>query len=93
MARAAQDIALISNHLAVFILKVKGEMSREELQIAAEIKHWERFRKEYLIPAIQLGLIEMTIPSKPNSKLQKYRLTQAGFSYKTLNLGYSTRDA
>ncbi len=29
---------------------------------------------------LQLGLIEMTIPEKPNSRLQKYRLTQEGRS-------------
>jgi ATP-dependent DNA helicase RecG len=41
-------------------------------------KHREHFRKTYLIPALNAGLIEMTIPDKPKSGLQKYRLTLAG---------------
>ena len=34
--------------------------------------------KRYIQPLIMKGLIEMTIPDKPNSKLQKYRLTSKG---------------
>ena len=29
---------------------------------------------------IRLNLIEMTLPEKPNSRLQKYKLTQKGWS-------------
>ncbi len=39
------------------------------------------FVREYLSPALKAGLIEMTIPDKPNSRLQKYRLTEAGRAF------------
>lgn len=32
----------------------------------------------YLRPALELELIEMTLPNKPQSRQQKYRLTQKG---------------
>ena len=34
--------------------------------------------RRFLLPAMQQGLIEYTIPQKPNSRLQKYRLTAKG---------------
>jgi hypothetical protein len=36
------------------------------------------FRERYLKPALADGLIEMSIPDKPNSRLQRYRLTDQG---------------
>jgi len=38
------------------------------------------FIKNYLRPAIKRGYIEMTIPDKPNSRNQKYRLTKKGMA-------------
>lgn len=32
-----------------------------------------RSRKKYIQPLIELGYLEMTLPEKPNSKMQKYR--------------------
>lgn len=52
-----------------------AEHTREELQVALDLTDRERFRKSYLLPAVEAGLIERTIPHKPNSRLQKYRLT------------------
>ena len=34
--------------------------------------------KRHLLPLIQDGLLERTIPEKPNSRLQQYRLTEKG---------------
>lgn len=54
---------------------ISGEMSRNELQGLLGLQDRKSFRENYLKPALEKGLIEMTIPGKPNSRLQKYRLT------------------
>lgn len=56
----------------------QGEMSREALQSVLGLLDRKSFRERYLKPALADGLIEMTIPDKPNSRLQKYRLTDKG---------------
>lgn len=53
-------------------------MKLSEIQAALGLKHEDHFRETYLRPALKAGAIEMTIPDKPNSRLQKYRLTAAG---------------
>jgi ATP-dependent DNA helicase RecG len=55
-----------------------GEMASAKLREALGIKHRPTFRDNYLHPAIEAGFIEYTIPDKPNSRLQKYRLTDKG---------------
>jgi hypothetical protein len=37
------------------------------------LKHRPTFRDNYLLPALELGLIEITVPDKPNSSKQKYK--------------------
>ena len=60
-----------------------GEMTRQQLQQALGLKDDEHFRKAYLLPAIEAGLIEMTNPDKPQSSRQKYRLTEVGRARRT----------
>jgi hypothetical protein len=50
-------------------------MSREEIQSALGLQDRKSFREIYLNPALAGGWAEMTIPNKPNSRFQKYRLT------------------
>lgn len=57
---------------------LKREMSREEIQYALQLQDRKSFRERYLRPALNAQLIEMTLPEKPNSRLQKYRLTLKG---------------
>jgi ATP-dependent DNA helicase RecG len=49
-----------------------------EIQTVIGISHRETFQRNYLKRLLQEGLLEKTIPDKPNSRLQKYRLTEKG---------------
>lgn len=62
--------------LLLDVLKNSGNkaMSRDELQSELSLKDRKSFRKHYLKPALDADLIEMTLPDKPNSPLQCYRL-------------------
>jgi ATP-dependent DNA helicase RecG len=55
-----------------------GPLSSGELRKQLNLKHRPTFRRNYLHPTLKQGYIEMTVPEKPNSRLQKYRLTQKG---------------
>ena len=44
-----------------------------------------KFRNQVLSPLLWEGLLEMTIPDKPRSSKQRYRLTKAGRAYLTKN--------
>jgi Fic family protein len=60
---------------------VSGEMTRKEIQQKLGLVDEKHFREFYQQPAIAAGLMEMTIPDKPNSRLQKYRLTPKGAAF------------
>ena len=60
---------------------MSGEMTRQRIQEALGLKHEDHFRHAYLLPALRAGLIEMTVPDKPRSSKQRYRLTPAGSEY------------
>jgi len=53
---------------------LQGEMTRAQIQQNLGLRDRKSFRERYLKPALQAGVIEMTLPDKPNSRLQKYRL-------------------
>jgi predicted HTH transcriptional regulator len=60
------------------ISAMDGEHSRAEIQEMMGLKDAEHFRKSYLNPAVEAGLVELTIPEKPRSPSQRYRLADKG---------------
>jgi hypothetical protein len=55
-----------------------GAMTRVQIMEILGLKDEKHFRTAYQQAGIAFNVIEMTIPDKPNSRLQKYRLTPAG---------------
>lgn len=53
-----------------------GEYSTKEMMSLVGITRRPTFRDMYLSPAIEKGMVEMTIPNSPNHPNQKYRLTE-----------------
>jgi Fic family protein len=60
------------------LLKTHTELSRMEIQKLLQLKDEKNMRLRYITPALNNNWIELTIPDKPNSRLQKYRITTLG---------------
>lgn len=58
-----------------------GPLNRQGAQKALRLRGQANFRDRYLLPALNVGFVEMTIPDKPRSRRQRYRLTPAGAEY------------
>jgi hypothetical protein len=77
-AKPLPDTGDATAQVAAVLKDAKSPCTRDELQVAAGIALREHFRKQYLLPLLEAGLIEMTIPDKPRSSKQQYRTTSAG---------------
>jgi NAD-specific glutamate dehydrogenase len=60
------------------------EMTRTQIQDSLGLKDKKNFQDKYLSPALVEGLIEMTVPDKPKSSNQGYRLSSEGAELKRL---------
>lgn len=77
---APQVTPQVTPQVRELLAVIRGEVDRDALQAALGLSDRKSFRQRYLKPALDGGLIEMTIPAKPNSRLQRYRLTDKGFN-------------
>lgn len=76
--RSASATAQLTGEVERLLRAMVEEMSRQQIQSALGLKGEERFQRAYLNPALATQMIEMTLPEKPNSRLQCYRLTASG---------------
>lgn len=68
----------VTEQVAQLLKFAAGEMTRAELMAAVGLKARVNFSRNYLDPALEKGLIEMTLPDSPKSPTQRYRLTPKG---------------
>ena len=65
--------------LIVFCTEVR---SFSEMLAFMDLTDRTKFRRKYIHPLLEAGILELTIPEKPNSQNQKYRLTAKGIALK-----------
>lgn len=53
-------------------------LSLKEIMERLGLKGRDNFRKSYLVPAMEDGVVEQTHPENPKHRGQKYRLTERG---------------
>lgn len=68
----------LSHHQVKILEFCVTEKTLLELMEVVGRKDRTKFRVQLINPLIMAGLLKMTVPDKPNSRLQKYRLTAAG---------------
>jgi Fic family protein len=73
-----RQVELSETQFAVLNALDDKTLSRKEIFTAIEMNGDSRSFKRNIEPLIEADLIEMTVPDKPNSRLQKYRLTDSG---------------
>lgn len=60
------------------VLAREGALGNAQILVYLHLKDRAHLRGHYLSPALAEGWIEYTLPDKPTSRLQKYRLTETG---------------
>ena len=73
-----QDTPQVTERVERLIGAVQRETSRAQLQATLKLRDRRSFIDTYLKPALEAGLIEMTLPNVPTSRNQRYRRTPAG---------------
>ena len=73
-----RQVELSDTHFEILKALEAGNLARKEIFAAIGLSGDTRSFNRNIAPLLSAGLVEMTIPDKPNSRLQKYRLTTNG---------------
>ena len=72
---SSTETAQVSDQVKNLISRMdQAEYTLAELMSLLDLSHRATFQKNYLNPALEAGRVERTIPEKPKSPKQKYRL-------------------
>ena len=73
-AQISEDQEQLSEYIKKLLKVMEYEIpyTSKDLMEKLGLKSKEGFRRNYLRPAIDMNLIRMTIPDKPNSRNQRY---------------------
>ena len=72
------DARLSDRQLRILVALSRGEKASSEVVDAVDGIATNNLRRRYMRYLLDIGYVEYTIPGKPNSRLQKYRLTAKG---------------
>lgn len=68
----------VTPHVRSLVQALVGEQSRTQLRETLALRDRMQFQSTYLLPALDLGVVETTRTDKPTSRLQRYSLTPMG---------------
>ncbi len=71
-------LPVAQSFLGRLLMALDHEMGMAELLNSLNMKNRQDVRERYIAPAMKYGYIEYTIPDRPTSRLQQYRLTALG---------------
>ena len=71
----------VGEQVVKIIRACKSTKSKQELLAVAGLSNAYLNYKRHIVPLLEKGLIVMTIPDKPSSRNQKYRITEKGKAY------------
>jgi predicted transcriptional regulator len=72
------QVNLSETQAAILKLLSMRSLSRKEIFTEIGMNGDSRSFKRHIEPLLTAGFIEMTVPDKPNSRVQKYRISAEG---------------